>query len=230
MNHLPKSILSFPTSIFSYRNGDWKLKVPELELFPSNVILLIGDNMVGKSTVLRALAGQEIASNDPALTSIRNVKTVLSAADDPMFRDWSIKDNVFVVSNCRLCRNHVDILKSYLARINEQCNWNIKENVPLHNYSTGARSFIQLARAVVFKPPVYLIDEITPNLDPSRISFFIQVLHELVEGGMALIIVSHSDKDRKLLQDTFSSHQTNTWTIKRNAVKDEHIEYTLITQ
>lgn len=210
------ALLSLKNWRIAHPAGDWRLALEHLPVFPQTLHLLSGPNMSGKSTLLRVLAGQQAKfSRTAAQARSRDASVLLSAADDPMFRDWSVRDNVFVVAGRKIGGEDVERLESFLAGINQALQWNLQSSAPLHDYSTGARAFIQLARAFVFRPALYLLDEITPSLDDAKLGVFIDKLLSLSCEGMGVVFVSHSERDRQKVGCTFCKNgcDVRSWEI-----------------
>lgn len=192
-------LLQMPRCTIRHGNGEWFLEIKGFTINKGSATLLNGDNMSGKSSLLRALANQQVILPLSLQTKIKSFSTILSTADDPMFRSWSVRDNVFV-SLPSISRKGADYrLKKFLERINDVCSWDLYDGNPLYNYSTGAKAFVQLARAIVAQPALYLIDEITPNLDDGKLTFFLDVLEGLRARGTALVMVSHSPRDQDMI-------------------------------
>lgn len=58
--------------------------------------------------------------------------------------------------------------------------------------SGGQRQRVAIVRALMMDPQIMLFDEITTGLDPSLVRGVLEFLIKLAEGGMTMIIVSHS--------------------------------------
>jgi ABC-type iron transport system FetAB ATPase subunit len=62
---------------------------------------------------------------------------------------------------------------------------------PVLRLSTGEKQRLAILRALVLDPPVLLLDEPTAPLDPESTRQVERVLKERLEGGMALVVVTH---------------------------------------
>ena len=184
----------------------WSLRIPSLKLERAALYMLVGENMCGKSTLLRVLAGQHDAglpncARDVVNAELKNTRVLLAAADDPMFRDWTVTDNVMVAAP-ELLRDRQKArreVSSLLSALNTQFGWSIVESSPLRSLSTGARAFVQLVRAQVVRPQLHLIDEITSNLDEAKSRYFIEAVCRLAADALTtVVIVSHSSRDQQL--------------------------------
>jgi ABC-2 type transport system ATP-binding protein len=72
---------------------------------------------------------------------------------------------------------------------------------PVRTYSGGMRRRLDLAAALVAKPPVLFLDEPTTGLDPrSRIDMW-DVIRELVQGGVTLLLTTQYLEEADRLAD-----------------------------
>jgi polar amino acid transport system ATP-binding protein len=71
-----------------------------------------------------------------------------------------------------------------------------------HQLSGGQRQRVALARALVHAPLLLLLDEITANLDPETADVVISLIENIIDGGTAVIMVSH-----QLVKPTIWSQQ-----------------------
>jgi len=66
--------------------------------------------------------------------------------------------------------------------------------------SGGQKQRVAIARALVHSPDAMLLDEITANLDAKTASLVFNAIEHVVEDGIAVLTVSHSDKVPSFLQ------------------------------
>jgi len=65
--------------------------------------------------------------------------------------------------------------------------------------STGERQRMALLRSLACQPQVLLLDEPTAALDPESTAAVEQLLQELLQSGLALVLVTHSEAQAQLL-------------------------------
>jgi ABC-type phosphate transport system ATPase subunit len=68
---------------------------------------------------------------------------------------------------------------------------------PVSRLSTGEKQRLALLRAIVQGPSVLLLDEPTSALDPEATSKVESVLHEKIQAGVSLILVTHDAAQAK---------------------------------
>jgi ABC-2 type transport system ATP-binding protein len=72
---------------------------------------------------------------------------------------------------------------------------------PVHTYSGGMRRRLDLAAALVHRPPVLFLDEPTTGLDPTSRSHLWQVIEELVAEGATLVLTTQYLEEADRLAD-----------------------------
>ena len=66
------------------------------------------------------------------------------------------------------------------------------QNRPVKGYSGGMRRRIDLAGALVIKPPVLFLDEPTTGLHFEDVKILMEAINQLVELGNSFIIIEHN--------------------------------------
>lgn len=82
------------------------------------------------------------------------------------------------------------IAAGFLERL--QIPSNLFEAYPV-TFSGGEQQRLNLARAVIWKPRLLLLDEPTASLDPQSIAIVVDILKQLKEQGTTLIGIFHHD-------------------------------------
>jgi thiamine transport system ATP-binding protein len=173
-----------------------------LAVEPSEVVAIMGPSGSGKSTLLNLIAGFEMPSSGRIVIGDRDV-TGVSPSERPVsmiFQENNLFAHLDVMANVGLGRNPAlrlsagdrDAVMDALARTGLAG----KEKRMPHELSGGERQRAALARALVRRRPVLLMDEPFASLGPglrAEMADLVADLHQ--ETGMTMLIVTHSPED-----------------------------------
>ena len=172
-------------------------------------LVLTGPTGSGKSTVLRALAGEPLCARgairvgnaDPSGFSSRQRSTLVAAVDQrPFLVDGSIRDNL-VLGGTSAGPAAVDdaVARCGLAALLARSPHGLDELVGEEGrlLSAGERTRVALARAMLRRPGVLLLDEIGAHLDDASLV----VLRASLAEFLSTRTVVEAAHDRPLLVD-----------------------------
>ena len=224
-----KGTLKFPRG-----TGDgWSLETPDLHLEPKTLYSLKGPNMSGKSTLLMILAGlwrsreSTSAVEFDILTDVfcgskyDPVQALLMSTQDRLFPDLTILQNVMVmqgrsISNSRSSRENLrSKLKSFLDQHDIFANITNKNGDRtsglVGELSTGARTYVHLARAYCHSPRYLLIDELTSNLDDKNAELFFETLKKdcIQQQNGGAVMIAHNDDHHQIFKDVAKAANFN---------------------
>ncbi len=167
----------------------------------------LGPNGAGKTTVMKMLVnllkptGGEIELFGERLThkSYNVLKRMNSILEFPVFYDHMSG------------RENLELHREYMGYYSPNCVENALDaldlgsagNKPVRNYSLGMKQRLGLARAILSKPELLVLDEPTNGLDPAGIKQIRDFLHMLCkEYGTTIMISSHILSEVESLADT----------------------------
>jgi putative ABC transport system ATP-binding protein len=176
------------------------LKNISLNIDQNDFVVLLGPSGSGKSTLLRLLNGLtspttgEIVFHDESIQNLDTIelrKNVGMVFQMPTMINGSVKDNLTLPQNW--IKETDSITESELTKILEQVGLNSDFlNKNAKSLSGGEQQRIALARVLLNKPEVLLLDEPTANLDPKLAQKIIELVFELYkEFNLTVVLISH---------------------------------------
>jgi molybdate transport system ATP-binding protein len=198
-------------------NGDFALSV-DLNIAQGQFIALFGPSGVGKTTLLRCLAGLENPEQGKLMvdgkTWFDNHAHINLAPQQRyvgyMFQDYALFPNMSVRGNLEFARRK----GANKARVNELLDMmdlgELQQRKP-ETLSGGQKQRVALARALASEPRLLLLDEPFSALDTSmRARLQDEVLRLQRHFGLTTIIVSHDVSEVYKLADTVMILESGT--------------------
>lgn len=178
-----------------------------LDVYPGEVVALVGDNGAGKSTLVKILAGVH-AQDEGNITfagkevEIHNPHDSLEAGIATVFQDLALCDNLDVVGNLFLGREISPIRLDEITM--ELKAWELLRElsakipsvrIPVASLSGGQRQTVAIARSLLGEPKLIMLDEPTAALGVEQTAEVLNLIERLRERGLAVIVVSHNMDD-----------------------------------
>jgi thiamine transport system ATP-binding protein len=182
----------------------------DLSVAPGEIVAVAGPSGSGKSTLLNLIAGFEIPSAGRILAGGTDI-TCLPPGDRPvsmlfqennLFGHLSVKDNVLlgVAPNLRATKEQIDAARQALAKTGLEG----KEMRLPAELSGGERQRAALARALIRRRPILLLDEPFASLGPALRRQMLELVRSLhAETAMTILFVSHHPEDLVEFADSY---------------------------
>ncbi|QNO38457.1 sugar ABC transporter ATP-binding protein [Protaetiibacter sp. SSC-01] len=187
------------------------LKGVNLKAFPGKVTALVGDNGAGKSTLIKGLAGVQPYDGGTVRFEGREVhlhspRDASALGIEVVYQDLALCDNLDIVQNMFLGREETvggvfdegqmereasETLRSLSVRTVKS----VRQKVS--SLSGGQRQTVAIARSVLKKAKLVILDEPTAALGVAQTEQVLNLVRRLADQGVAVIIISHN------LQDVF---------------------------
>lgn len=170
---------------------DVSFQVPQ-----GQIAVLLGSSGVGKSTMIRILAGLESAYDG----TITFNNTPLNRQDVGMvFQDFNLFNHLTIEQNITFPLEIVHKVEHQKAQsiaheLLQKYELLDKKDVYPHNLSGGQKQRVALARTLAPHPKILCLDEPTSALDPVLAGFVARNIIELAHQNLSIIIATH-DKD-----------------------------------
>jgi len=184
------------------------LKDVDLQLFPGEILGLVGDNSAGKSTLMKILSGAyQRDSGEVQIegqpTHFRNPQDSRGRGIEMIYQDFALCGNMDIASNMFLGRWPRRGLFVDRRRMEEEASVVLKKlkvdvasvRLKVETLSGGRQQSVAIARAIVSDPKVVILDEPTANLSVTATAQLLDTMLELKSHGVAQIIISHRLND-----------------------------------
>lgn len=189
-----------------------------VNLYPGEVVGLLGHNGAGKSTLIKILSGAyrmdsgEIRINGER-AEIHNPRDARRYNIETIYQTLALADNLDASSNLFLGRELVtpfglvddDAMEAETRKIMARLNPNFKKfNEPVSALSGGQRQSVAIARAVYFDARILIMDEPTAALGPHETQMVAELIEQLKAQGIGIFLISHDIHDVMKLCDRAS--------------------------
>ena len=186
-----------------------------LDLYPGEVVGLLGHNGAGKSTLIKMLSGaykmdtgeiwingEKANINSPRDSRDYNIETI--------YQTLALADNLDAASNLFWGRElttpfgFVDDgrMEAETRKIMSRLNPNFQKlKDPVSALSGGQRQSVAIARAVYFKAKTLIMDEPTAALGPQETQMVAELIQELKRDGLGIFLIDHDVHQVKALCD-----------------------------
>jgi polar amino acid transport system ATP-binding protein len=184
-----------------FSGGVHALRGVSVNIFPQEVVVIIGPSGSGKSTLLRcinrleAVDSGEIVVDGIKLDRAKNINLVRTEVG-MVFQLFNLFPHLTVLDNILLAplvvrkykrEEAVGIAQELLKKVGIP----EKANSYPSQLSGGQQQRVAIARALAMQPKIMLFDEPTSALDPEMIKEVLDVMQELAAEGMTMVVVSH---------------------------------------
>ena len=176
-----------------------------VDLYPGEVVALLGHNGAGKSTLIKCLSGaykadagdvyingKKVVINNPRDARGHNIETI--------YQTLALADNLDAASNLFLGREIIgpggflddSKMEAETRKIMGRLNPNFtKFAEPVSALSGGQRQSVAIARAVYFDAKILIMDEPTAALGPQESEMVAELIQELKKQGLGIFLIEH---------------------------------------
>ncbi len=176
------------------RDGQTLLQALSLSLLPGGVLIIQGHNGIGKTSLLKVLAGLRPPASGQLFYNQENVAEVLSEYQQllayvghgtPLKEQLTVEENMrywAAIYNRELC------LEAAIHCFN-LASW---RHHPLRNLSQGWRQRVKLSRLLLTNADLWILDEPTVNMDAAGIALLLQLIDVHTSQGKMAVIATNS--------------------------------------
>ena len=180
-----------------------------VDLYPGEVVGMVGGNGAGKTTLIRTLSGAHPADSGQVLiegepVTISHPRDAKALGVETIYQTLALADNIDAPGNVFLGRELTtrfgnlddsameDATRKLMGRLNPKFQNFV---VPVASLSGGQRQSVAIARAVHFNARILIMDEPTAALGPAETAQVRDLIRQLKGEGLGIFLVSHDIHD-----------------------------------
>jgi fructose transport system ATP-binding protein len=185
----------------------------DLELYPGEVLAVIGDNGAGKSTLIKCLSGAEspnggTISLDAQEVRFRSPQDARTHGIETVYQTLAVAPALDIASNLFLGREirRAGVLGSVFRMLDGSgMRKSAKEQMTslgigtlqnmgaaVESLSGGQRQAVAVARAAAFSSKVIILDEPTAALGVKESNQVMKLIESIRDRGLPVILISHN--------------------------------------
>ncbi|NSW89582.1 MAG: ABC transporter ATP-binding protein [Firmicutes bacterium] len=194
--------IEFKNVWFAYNEGEWVLKDVSFKIRQGETVAFVGATGSGKSTIINLMARFYNIQKGEILIDGINIKEynlkdlrrqIAVVMQDVFLFSGDIKSNIRLKNSVITDDDIVYAAKlvcadKFIESLPNKYDEEVKERGC--TFSAGQRQLISFARAVAFRPAVFVLDEATANID-TETETAIQSAMANISGGSTTIIIAH---------------------------------------
>lgn len=203
-----------PTPLVEMRNickhfgGLHALTDANIDLYPGEVVGVLGHNGAGKSTLMKILAGALMPNSgqifiDGQEAHIHTPNDARHYGIETIYQELALCGNLDAPANFFMGREkhkwgflRKREMRQETAEALKQVNIRIKSiDTDVENMSGGQRQSISISRAVHFNARILIMDEPTAALGMEESKKVVNLIQELKEKGIGILWISHDIHD-----------------------------------
>ncbi|MGP6170038.1 sugar ABC transporter ATP-binding protein [Microbacterium sp. A196] len=197
-----------------------------LEIAPGQVHVLMGENGSGKSTLVKILSGVQrpdsgtITIDGVETTGFANPAAARGAGIITVFQEVLTADARSVLENVwlgveglltgQVPRDRKRVLAS--ERLNRLLGYVPDLDTPIGALSLSERQACVIARALVSRPRLLILDESTSALDIAVRDRLLEIVGELTQTGVSVLFISHRMDEVEIVGDRITVLRTGATT------------------
>ena len=173
------------------------------------VTALVGDNGAGKSTLVKIISGIVAADSgtyrfEDRLVRVDSPQAAAALGIATIYQDLALSDNLDVVANLFLGREEVGGVGLLDETDMEQQATKVLTRLAVRipsvrtqvaSLSGGQRQSVAIARSMLGKPTMVVLDEPTAALGVAQTAQVLDLIRRLRDQGLAVVVISHNLAD-----------------------------------
>lgn len=183
--------------------GVLALQDVSLEVYPGEVLGLVGENGAGKSTLMKILSGVyqpdsgEIAFDGKPVVlhnprQAQDLGIAIIYQEFNLMPNLSVEENVFVgrePNSAKFVRWRA--LRRQTTQLLDQLGVRLNPGAIVRDLSVAEQQMVEIAKALSLNARLVIMDEPTSALTDTEVAALFDIIRELKKRGLAVIYISH---------------------------------------
>lgn len=172
-----------------------------LEIKRGQIVALLGLNGVGKTTLLKTIIGLlnirggRMAFKGEDISRLKTIERIklgisLMPQDDPIFPNMTVAENLdmggWLIKDNTERQNNLNDVYELFPRLKE------RRRQKAGTLSGGERQMLSIARALMVKPELLMMDEPSLGLMPKLVNAIFKKVLEIKKQGIAILLVEQN--------------------------------------
>lgn len=199
------------------------------------ILALVGENGAGKSTLMKILSGVHRPDAGAIMLDgnevhLRNPQEAQGLGISIIYQEFSLVPYLNVVENLFLGRERTNrfgaCARSEMWKEAQAVLDKLGAKFPLSStvarLSVAEQQFVEIAKALLRKTRILIMDEPTATITPNEVSRLFQIMRELVRQGISIIFISHHLDEVFVIADDIVCLRDGRFVGQRPAAKCSH--------
>ena len=179
------------------------LRKVSLQVFPGEVLSVVGENGAGKSTLMKILAG--VHSPDAGLLLVDGQQQQFARVADAMqhgialiHQELNLADNLNIGANLFLGREPrkfglIDdqAIRRQSESLLQRIGLKFSPETLVRDLTVGQQQMVEIAKALSINARVLIMDEPTSSLSAAESARLFEVIRDLRQQGVSIVYISH---------------------------------------
>ena len=186
----------------------------DFDIYPREVVAVVGDNAAGKSVLAKTIAGVHQPDSgeiywDATPTDIPSPSAAFELGVATVFQELALCDNLSIVQNLflgRELRSGMGVADDEMESIARGLLAELGARLPplttkVAHLSAGQRQTTAIARCLIGSPRVVVMDEPTSSLSVTQTAEVLNLIEHLRDLGFGIMFISHTLADVQAVAD-----------------------------
>jgi ribose transport system ATP-binding protein len=189
--------------------GVQALDAVDLEVYPGEVLALLGENGAGKSTLMKILAGAYQRDSGRILLNGKEIHPQNTADSQKLgiatiYQEFTLTLNQTAAAHIFIAREprhggllaplrlvNKRLMEQNAVRLLATVGANVAPDEPVGNLSVAERQQVEIAKALAIDAQIIVMDEPTSALGTEETEKLFEIVRNLREQGLSIIFITH---------------------------------------